>query len=276
MLVACFYNGRHHISRMAPRFAVTLVLIFMVAAPLRAWEYTITSDDNRLLVRPNSQSTWGTVCDDGFGSADATVACRSVFPGRTILSALYSTARSASPYASLPIRMDDVRCAGTEQHLAQCRFNSRHDCNHREDILLRCDVRPSASVGTSTPFAPAPSPSSASQPRGWIIGVAVGCGAAVAVALVAAVCAFRWLRARRADRFRRAPATDTEPFEVCVVPPSDLMTSDCVVLPTCSSAKEENDELDASVPSYWPQDDDVACGVVVTPHSMEPYHDGRQ
>jgi hypothetical protein len=35
---------------MAPRFAVTLVLIFMVAAPLRAWEYTITSDDNRLLV----------------------------------------------------------------------------------------------------------------------------------------------------------------------------------------------------------------------------------
>jgi hypothetical protein len=266
---------------MAPRFAVSLVLILVVVAPLRAWEYAIAADDDRLLVRPNSQSTWGTVCDDSFGRADATVACRSVFPGRVITSASYRTAgsasaRSASQYASWPIRMDDVRCAGTEQRLDQCRFNSRHDCNHREDILLRCGVRPPADVGMPTPIAPAPAPSSASQPRGWIIGVAVGCGAAVAVAIVAAGCAFRWLRARRADRFRRAPATDTEPFEVSVVPPSDLMTSDCVVLPTCASAKEDDYELDATVPSYWPQDDDVACGVVVTPQSMEPHHDERQ
>jgi hypothetical protein len=81
---------------MAPRFAVTLVLILVAAAPLRAWEYAIASDDNRLLVRPNSQSTWGTVCNDSFGRAEATVACRSVFPGRVITSASYRTAGSAS------------------------------------------------------------------------------------------------------------------------------------------------------------------------------------
>jgi hypothetical protein len=94
----------------------------------------------RLIVRPNSWSTWGTVCDDLFDIDDATVACRSVFPGRTIITASYSTAGSSSGYTSYTILMDDVQCAGTEQRLDTCAFTRNHNCLHEEDVILQCVI----------------------------------------------------------------------------------------------------------------------------------------
>jgi rhodanese-related sulfurtransferase len=93
-----------------------------------------------LIVRPNSWSAWGTVCDDGFGSSDAMVACRSVFPGRTIIATLYRAAGSSLGYTSYSILMDDVECAGTEQRLDTCRYTGNNNCWHEEDVILQCVI----------------------------------------------------------------------------------------------------------------------------------------
>ena len=47
----------------------------------------------------------------------------------------------ASP-ASLPIWLDDVNCRGTELRLADCaaRAIGTHNCNHNEDVGVRCSA----------------------------------------------------------------------------------------------------------------------------------------
>ena len=50
----------------------------------------------------------------------------------------------ASDYrlSSAPILVDDVKCKGSESNLLSCPqlpLNSTHDCNHAEDIALKCD-----------------------------------------------------------------------------------------------------------------------------------------
>jgi hypothetical protein len=122
------------------------------AAP-SVWEYALHNPSingtflnggytyqGRLIVRPSWSPTWGTVCDDLFGSADAAVAYRSVFPGRTILYASYNTAGSSSGYTSYLILMDDVQCTGTEQQLNSCRYTGDHNCWHEEDVILQCVI----------------------------------------------------------------------------------------------------------------------------------------
>ena len=43
--------------------------------------------------------------------------------------------------ATLPIWLDDTRCAGTERHIADCAHSpwGRHNCAHREDVAVSCD-----------------------------------------------------------------------------------------------------------------------------------------
>jgi CD163 antigen len=121
------------------------------AAP-NVWEYALHNPssngtfrngvyeyEGRLIVRPNSWSTWGTVCYHSFYNDDVMVACRSVFPGRTIMYATRSIGgASASGYASYPILMDDIECVGTEQRLDMCAFTGNHDCRHTDDVILFC------------------------------------------------------------------------------------------------------------------------------------------
>ncbi|XP_041481812.1 deleted in malignant brain tumors 1 protein-like [Lytechinus variegatus] len=79
---------------------------------------------------------WGTVCDDFWDMVDARVVCRSLG---------YSDASSAPRHAHFgygndPIWMDNVHCAGYEEHIFDCPHNGfgNHNCNHGEDASVIC------------------------------------------------------------------------------------------------------------------------------------------
>ncbi|RDD36431.1 Deleted in malignant brain tumors 1 protein, partial [Trichoplax sp. H2] len=97
----------------------------------------------RLVAGPNYASgrvevfynrLWGTVCDDGFDSANARVICRQL----GFLSATYYGNKYGS--SSGQIWLDEVNCGGYETKLAQCSHNGwgSHNCNHNEDISVTC------------------------------------------------------------------------------------------------------------------------------------------
>ena len=79
---------------------------------------------------------WGTICDDNWDLADATVVCKSLG---------FFSAASAAPWAifgqgSGNIVLDDVQCTGSEDGILDCpsRDGGVHDCNHYEDAGVRC------------------------------------------------------------------------------------------------------------------------------------------
>ena len=113
---------------------------------------------------------WGTVCDDGWGDAEATVVCRMLgFAG--------GWAQHRTWYAGGvgAIWLDNVACAGTETALGQCSHNGWgvHDCSHTEDAGVQCMA---ASPSLSPPPSPGPSPGAYQWYRLTVTGTA---GAAI-------------------------------------------------------------------------------------------------
>jgi len=95
------------------------------------------------------EGTWGTVCDDFFDDAAASVACHTLGYGRAgrAIGNRYVT-------SSGEIWLDDVRCKGTERHIAECPRNGwgDHDCEHHEDVSVKCFVEVTARlVGGPSP-----------------------------------------------------------------------------------------------------------------------------
>ena len=95
------------------------------------------ASDNEGRVEVYHNSTWGTVCDDGWDITDANVVCQQLN---------YSRATSALGDAyfgqgSGPIHYDEVACNGTETRLADCVHNGVgiHNCYHGEDAGVQCD-----------------------------------------------------------------------------------------------------------------------------------------
>uniref|UniRef100_A0A4W3GJG2 SRCR domain-containing protein n=1 Tax=Callorhinchus milii TaxID=7868 RepID=A0A4W3GJG2_CALMI len=68
--------------------------------------------------------TWGTVCDDSWGSLEADVVCKQLGCG----SAVHTTSAATCGRASGPVWLDEVRCSGKESH----------DCDHKEDVSIVC------------------------------------------------------------------------------------------------------------------------------------------
>ena len=94
-----------------------------------------TQFGGRLEVYYNDE--WGTVCGDGWGSFDATVACRQM--GFVAVGASDSS-RFGSGASSQSIWLDDVACNGPESLLIDCSHAGigNDNCGHDEDIGIIC------------------------------------------------------------------------------------------------------------------------------------------
>ncbi|XP_071476169.1 scavenger receptor cysteine-rich domain-containing protein DMBT1-like [Diadema antillarum] len=104
-----------------------------VAVRLRDGE---TAAEGRVEVLFNG--TWGTVCDDLFGAEEARVICGMLG---------YRGPASVASYQTFGpgfgrIWLDDVQCIGVETNIAQCNHRGYgiNNCNHREDVGVRCEV----------------------------------------------------------------------------------------------------------------------------------------
>lgn len=79
---------------------------------------------------------WGTVCDDFWDLAAASVACRQMgFRG-----ALEALPGAAFGEGSSVIHIDDIMCVGDETELISCEHKTIHNCNHAEDASAVCNT----------------------------------------------------------------------------------------------------------------------------------------
>ncbi|NXJ06309.1 CD6 protein, partial [Odontophorus gujanensis] len=78
--------------------------------------------------------SWGTVCDDGWDLADATVVCRQLGCGW----ALRAPREAAFGWGHGPVLRDEVNCSGHEERLHECPAALQHDCSHKEDASVVC------------------------------------------------------------------------------------------------------------------------------------------
>ena len=104
-------------------------------------------------------NTWGTVCDDDWSDADASVVCKQLgytsqsktFPLyvllmiiKFLLFVMHTDAKGrccalfGRGSSSQPILLDDVDCSGTENSLQECLSSQRHNCRHSEDASVIC------------------------------------------------------------------------------------------------------------------------------------------
>ncbi|EDV95796.1 GH15575 [Drosophila grimshawi] len=96
-----------------------------------------SSNEGRLEVKYHD--VWGSVCDDDFNLKSAQVACNAL--------GYYGPAKIEKNIfgpGNGPIWLDQVMCVGNETSIDQCRHWNwgEHNCNHTEDLGLRCTAGP--------------------------------------------------------------------------------------------------------------------------------------
>ena len=101
--------------------------------------------------------SWGTVCDDFWGTVDAQVVCNQLGFARTgiscnitvqtiphyIISLVGAVAVTTFAAGSGSIFLDNVQCSGSESRLIDCSHSGigTHNCVHSEDAGVRCQIR---------------------------------------------------------------------------------------------------------------------------------------
>ena len=125
--------------------------------------------EGRLEVR--YKGVWGTVCDDYFNDASATVVCHMLDYKHTgrFIGNRYGPGNGT-------IWLDDLRCDGTERHISECSHRGWgfHNCGHDEDVAVSClgNTSPlkittstsSPDIGPIIPSSPVSRTGSASSP----------------------------------------------------------------------------------------------------------------
>ncbi|XP_060590612.1 deleted in malignant brain tumors 1 protein-like isoform X2 [Ruditapes philippinarum] len=94
-----------------------------------------TTRNGRLELSNNG--VWGTICDDGFGLAEAQVACRELGIPTAIAVPLSNAYYGAG---TGPIYVDEIDCVGNETNIGQCDRKPLgvNDCAHDEDAGVMC------------------------------------------------------------------------------------------------------------------------------------------
>ncbi|KAM9380263.1 macrophage receptor MARCO [Phaethornis superciliosus] len=79
------------------------------------------------------QGVWGTICDDGWNIAEATVVCR-------MLGYSHSVAAFTAKAGTGKIWLDDVNCSGSEESIFDCQKPAWgvNNCSHSEDAGVEC------------------------------------------------------------------------------------------------------------------------------------------
>ncbi|XP_028600490.2 lysyl oxidase homolog 3 isoform X2 [Podarcis muralis] len=92
--------------------------------------------EGRVEVLKNGE--WGTVCDDRWSLASASVVCRELGFG----SAKEALTGARMGQGMGQIHLNEVRCLGTEKSLWSCPHKNitQEDCKHTEDAAVRCNV----------------------------------------------------------------------------------------------------------------------------------------
>ncbi|XP_041484694.1 deleted in malignant brain tumors 1 protein-like [Lytechinus variegatus] len=118
---------------------ITLVLFIQLLVSVFAVAYAYLRDGNSTregTVQVRYQTSYGTVCDDEFGSTDADVVCRMLG---------YTFAESYSCCAAFgegigEILFDGLKCTGDEVTIGHCEHNALgdHNCGHHEVAGVTC------------------------------------------------------------------------------------------------------------------------------------------
>ncbi|XP_025112203.1 deleted in malignant brain tumors 1 protein-like [Pomacea canaliculata] len=103
----------------------------------------LTTHEGRVEIFYNN--TWGTVCDDFFGTEEATVVCRTL-GFQTQGAVAFPRGRYGAGTGT--IWLDDVSCAGSEQYLDMCAYRpwGHSNCAHREDVSVSCGGVPTSAM----------------------------------------------------------------------------------------------------------------------------------
>lgn len=96
----------------------------------------------------NREGEWGTICDDAFGEEEAEVLCRMAgYNGGAFDNGQYNIGDGKIDDVSRAdhkIWIDELRCDGNELSIEDCRYGSEgwgiHDCDHGEDVGIKCYV----------------------------------------------------------------------------------------------------------------------------------------
>ncbi|NWW21074.1 MARCO protein, partial [Falcunculus frontatus] len=93
----------------------------------------IVGGDKRGRVEIFHKGSWGTICDDGWTTREASVVCRMLGFSRAVS---FFTAMAGTGQ----IWLDDVSCTGSEITITDCRKRDwgAHNCNHNEDVGVEC------------------------------------------------------------------------------------------------------------------------------------------
>ncbi|XP_062615393.1 uncharacterized protein LOC134277123 [Saccostrea cucullata] len=103
--------------------------------------------EGRLEIYYNGE--WGTVCDDYWDEKDTAVVCQSLgFSSKNAVSMCCAKFGEGTG----PILLDDVDCLGSETDIGQCKHRGWkvHNCQHLEDVSIRCSPKEDPSTIFST------------------------------------------------------------------------------------------------------------------------------